>query len=121
MGTQRIILIVEDDVAIRATLADFLSSEGYQIEEAADGLEGLAAVEVRRPDLVVLDLHMPGMGGRQFMARLRGAEATRDVPVVLMTGASLAGNPVPGVDALLAKPFQLEDLVAAVERLAGPA
>jgi len=118
VGSQRIILIVEDDLAIRATLADFLAGEGHLIDEAADGAEGLASVAARRPDLIVLDLHMPGMGGRPFLERLRGAEATRDIPVLLMTGASLAGNPVHGADAILSKPFRLEDLVAAVQRLA---
>lgn len=121
VGVGRIILIVEDDVAIRATLADFLSGEGYLVDEAADGVEGLACVDARRPHLIVLDLHMPVMGGRPFLERLRGVEATRDIPVVLMSGASTAEPPLAGVDALLPKPFLLEDLVAAVERLAGRA
>jgi CheY-like chemotaxis protein len=118
VGSSRIILIVEDDMAIRATLADFLSGEGYLVDEAADGHEGLARLQSRRPDLILLDLHMPGMGGRSFLERLRGAEACRGIPVLLMTGTSLSASQVPGVDAVLEKPFHLEDLVAAVQRLA---
>jgi two-component system, OmpR family, response regulator MprA len=121
VGADRVILVVEDDVAIRATLTEFLSGEGYLVDEAADGVEGLARIEARRPHLIVLDLHMPVMGGRPFLERLRGAEATRDIPVVLMTAASLGREPLGRVDAVLAKPFQLDDLVAAVERLAGRA
>jgi CheY-like chemotaxis protein len=118
VGAPRIILIVEDDASIRATLADFLGGEGDLVDEAADGIEGLACVAARRPDLIILDLNMPGMGGRPFLARLRAADATRGIPVLLMTGASLAGDPVPGADAVLSKPFSLEALVAAVGRLA---
>jgi len=121
MGAGRVILIVEDDLAIRSTLADFLSGEGYLVDEAPDGAEALACVSARRPHLIVVDLHMPVMGGLPFLGRLRGAEATRDIPVVLMTASPLDSPPPGGVDAVLAKPFQLEDLVSVVERLAGKA
>lgn len=119
MGAERHILIVEDDAAIRATLVEVLAGEGYRVREASDGAEALAAVGAERPDLVVLDLHMPVMDGRTFVERLRAAEATRAVPVVLMTGATLAAEPVAGVSAVLVKPFRLEALVATVARLAG--
>lgn len=121
MGGDRVILIVEDDVAIRATIADYLASEGYLVDEAADGAEGLGSVARRRPHLIVLDFHMPVMGGRRFLDALRGRPDTRDIPVVLMTGAVLAAPAAEGADAVLLKPFQLDDLASAVRRFAGPA
>jgi CheY-like chemotaxis protein len=111
------ILIVDDDDALRGALAQHLEHQGCAVAEAAHGLEALARVAERCPDLIVLDLHMPVMCGARFLARFRGEAApARYVPVVLMTGDA---HPMPLVpaDAVLAKPFPLEELRAAVDRL----
>ena len=110
------ILVIEDDAGIRETLSDFLRSEGFRVDLARDGVEGLERIAAHRPDLVLVDMFMPGMGGGQFMARLRGDEATCSLPVLLMTGSRPTGEMVAAADAVLRKPFELDDLLAAVRR-----
>jgi len=113
------ILLVEDDAGIRETLAEYLACEGHDVAVACDGAQGLARVAERRPDLVVLDLQMPVLDGRGFVAALRADPATRSIPVLLMTGAATASFAGPDVEAVLSKPFQLDQLVSAIRRLGG--
>jgi CheY-like chemotaxis protein len=110
--------VVEDDSGIREVIAECLEGEGYRVEAAGNGLEGLDQVRERRPDVIILDLIMPGMGGGQFLERLRSDVGLRDIPVVLMTGATPSPTrPLPPADALLTKPFELDDLIGAIRRL----
>ncbi len=112
------VLVVDDDSGIRDSLAECLASEGYLVDLAQNGAEAIERVRERRPNLIVVDLLMPVMNGYQFLAQLRADPATGGIPVVLMTGATpRAGQPLPAADALLPKPFELEDLLAAVRRL----
>jgi CheY-like chemotaxis protein len=115
------ILVIEDDAGIREALADYLRFEGYQVELACDGAEGLEQIAVRRPDVVLVDLHMPGMDGARFLERLRADPATATIRVVLMTGTRHAGRAVAAADAVLEKPFELEELLGAVGRFRQPA
>jgi CheY-like chemotaxis protein len=109
------ILLVEDDVAIRESLAECLAMEGHTVRTAAHGVEALAwLAEGNRPRVVVLDLVMPRMGGEEFLKQLRAMPATRDLPVVLMTGASPSEGRALAADALLVKPFELSDLLSAI-------
>jgi DNA-binding response OmpR family regulator len=110
------ILVIEDDAGIRETLSDFLKSEGFRVDLARDGAEGLERLAARRPDLIIVDLFMPGMNGAQFLRRLRADAASRSLPVVLMTGSRLVDETVAAADAVLQKPFELDDLLAAVRR-----
>lgn len=120
MGGKTKILIVDDDSGIRDTLADCLECEGYDVAGARNGAEGLEHLAARRPDLILLDLLMPVMNGHQFLARLRADAATRDIPVLLMTGASgRTAQPLPPADAVLPKPFELDELLELVKRLDG--
>lgn len=110
------ILVIEDDAGILETLSDFLRSEGFRVDLARDGAEGLERIAAHRPDVVLVDLLMPGMNGRQFLARLRAEAATRSLPVVLMTGSRPPGETAAAADAVLQKPFELDELLAAVWR-----
>jgi two-component system chemotaxis response regulator CheY len=111
------ILIVDDDADIRLTLTDCLEFDGYEVAQACDGLAALQALEAAPlPDVILLDLMMPRMDGREFLSRLRADARFRGVPVIVMTAAA----PVPaaslGADAFLRKPFDLSrlcELVAA--------
>jgi two-component system, chemotaxis family, chemotaxis protein CheY len=112
------VLVVDDDSGIRDSLAECLESEGYRVNLAQNGAEGIERVRERRPDLIVVDLFMPVMNGYQFLAELRTDPTAGAIPVVLMTGAApRTGSSLPAVDAVLPKPFELEDLLAVVRRL----
>jgi CheY-like chemotaxis protein len=114
------ILLVEDDVAIRESLAECLELEGHTVRAAADGPEALAWLRNgNRPGIVLLDLVMPVMTGDELVTALRAAPATREIPVVLMTGASPSQGQLPHVDAVVVKPFELGDLLDVIERLLG--
>ncbi len=111
------ILLVEDDAAIRESLAECLELEGHAVRTATDGPEALAWLrEGNRPRVVLLDLVMPIMSGAEVVQQLRAAPATRDIPVVLMTGASPGEAGDAQVDALVVKPFELADLLAVVRK-----
>jgi signal transduction histidine kinase/CheY-like chemotaxis protein len=83
-------LVVEDDPAARRVVVRALESAGFEVDEAANGREGLARIAAHRPDLVLLDLMMPVMHGFEFMERLRADAATRDLPVVVLTAKELS-------------------------------
>lgn len=116
------ILLVEDDAAIRESVADCLAFEGYAVLAVGNGREALEAL--RRgppPAVVVLDLLMPVLGGAQFLEAQRGDPAIAGVPVILMTAAIPSSTTaLPKADAYLPKPFDLVDLLALVARFAGP-
>jgi len=88
---------------------------GWVVRTAADGAEALAWLrEGNRPRVVVLDLVMPRMNGEDLVGEIRGGPGTRDLKLVLMTGATPVEGRLPAADALLVKPFSLSDLLAAI-------
>jgi two-component system, OmpR family, response regulator MprA len=113
------ILVVDDDPPIRRMLDRTLAAEGYRIETAGDGGEALAAVERSAPDLVVLDVAMPGLNGLAVCRRIRGKGLA--TPVLLLTARDEVGERVAGLDAgaddYLVKPFATEELLARVRAL----
>jgi two-component system, OmpR family, response regulator MprA len=113
------ILVVDDDAPIRRMLDRTLSAEGYAVETAADGGAALAAVERSTPDLVVLDVGMPGVDGLSVSRRLRARGLA--VPVLLLTARDSVPDRVAGLDAgaddYLVKPFATEELLARVRAL----
>jgi CheY-like chemotaxis protein/phosphoribosyl 1,2-cyclic phosphodiesterase len=81
------ILIVDDDAAIREVVQNILEEEGYVLEFAGDGEEALARVAARVPDLMLLDLRIPKIDGWSVLERLRSSDATRDLPIIMLTAA----------------------------------
>lgn len=112
------ILVVDDEPDISALVAYHLAREAYRVRTAADGLEALRAVEREPPDLVVLDLMLPGMSGLDLLQELRRREETRDVPVILLTAKREEEDRITGLrlgaDDYLAKPFSPQELVLRV-------
>ncbi|HEX5717640.1 MAG TPA: ATP-binding protein [Thermoanaerobaculia bacterium] len=111
------VLLVEDNQELRSFMAQRLSSR-YQVEEAADGNEGLAAARRATPDLIVSDVMMPGMDGHELCRRLRADPSLASVPVILLTAragseAVVEGLEV-GADDYVVKPFALRELQARI-------
>ena len=118
-----LILIVEDDSDVRASLAEALADEGYHVASAVDGLDALRylrQVEVL-PRLILLDMMMPRMDGYEFRAAQVSEAALADIPVALVTADAQAGSKASDLraDGFLKKPIKLDDLLSLVERLAG--
>jgi two-component system, OmpR family, response regulator MprA len=113
------ILVVDDDAPIRRMLARTLAAEGHDVLAAADGGSALAAVERAVPDLVVLDVAMPGLDGFSVCRRLRAKGLA--LPILLLTARDAVPDRVEGLDAgaddYLVKPFATEELVARVRAL----
>ena len=108
------ILVVDDEPAVRDSLDRALRLEGYDVSLAADGVDGLTAVEQRPPDAIVLDLMMPRIDGLEVCRRLRaGGDRT---PVLILTARDAVSDRVAGLDAgaddYIVKPFALEELLA---------
>ncbi len=113
------ILVVEDDTAVRDSLARTLRFEGHQVETAADGREALDAVRAAEPDAMILDVSMPRMDGLQACRRLRADGVV--LPVLMLTARDSVGDRVAGLDAgaddYLVKPFALQELLARLRAL----
>src|SRR5882757_995976 len=112
----RTVLVVDDEVKLRALLRDYLESEGYTVLEAGDGRRALDLASDAHPDLVVLDLGLPGLPGEEVARLLR---KTSDVPIVMLTAKSGVNDRVLGLrlgaDDYLVKPFSPRELVARIE------
>ena len=110
----RLLLVVEDDEPIRRLVAAIVLDEpGLHLLEAHDGAEALAAFAKVRPDVVLLDLQLPGVDGLEVCRRLKADPETAGVPVVgFSAGYNEAGARAAGCDDFVAKPFELQDLVA---------
>jgi len=112
------VLVVDDDAAVLQTIVDALESEGYAVVTARNGALALERLRARRPDVVVLDLMMPVMDGWAFLPLCRVEPAGADVPVVVLSALERTPSSIAQADAFIAKPFELGDLLATVERLA---
>ena len=124
MSRRQRILIVEDDARTSASVALYLRHAGYEAVEVADGIAALEAAARLRPDLVVLDLMLPGMDGFEICRTLRAASG---VPVIMLTARALEDDKLRGLDSgaddYVTKPFSPRELVArvsAVLRRSGP-
>ena len=80
------ILVVDDDLDTRFALQVIFGYHGYHVIEAADGADGVALAVRHLPDVIIMDLHLPGMSGWDAAAALRADERTRDIPIVMITG-----------------------------------
>ena len=116
----RTVLVVDDDRFLVEATRTMLAREGFEAIGAGGGEEALSRARGAGPDIILMDLSMPGMGGDEALRRLRSDPATRDIPVIITTG-EVDGPPLEGAAAVLVKPVTRETLLAAIERAAAPA
>jgi len=122
MPSKASILVVEDEPQIARFIELELLHEGYAVAVAADGMAALVQARQRRPDLVVLDLMIPGIDGLEVCRRLRaGGSPVPDLPVIMVTARDTIPDRVTGLkagaDDYLTKPFSIEELLARIEAL----
>jgi len=112
----RRVLVVEDEPDIRDLVALILEEEGFTIETADQGREGLAKAHRQLPDMVIVDLMMPIMSGWEFLSIWQADSETQHIPVVAMSAAySVATAEVTGIQGFLRKPFHVDRLLALVK------
>jgi CheY-like chemotaxis protein len=119
--TVQAVLVVDDDAAIRRVIAAALADEGYAVAQAGDGAAALTVVRAAPPGLILLDMRMPVMDGREFARRYRALPGPR-APIVCVTATvdALARGAQIDAAATVGKPFDLDELVAVVGRYVLP-
>lgn len=118
----RHILLCDDEIAIIRAAEIKLTRAGFRVTCCSDGQEAYETIQVEKPDLLISDCQMPRMGGLELIRRLRADEATRDMPIMMLTGK---GFELPreelqtkyGVIEIIAKPFSPRDVLKIVENL----
>ena len=117
------VLLVEDEDQLRRVMKDLLEREGYRVAEARDGVQALDAVDRYAPDIIVLDLNLPGLDGYSVLQQLRSRPATRSIPVMVLTAKGDEDNEVRvfelGADDFITKPFRARALSARLEAILG--
>jgi two-component system, cell cycle response regulator DivK len=116
-----LILVVDDYQDAREMYAEYLQFSGFRVAEARNGNEAVEKAFALKPDLILMDLSLPGMDGWEATRRLKADEATRHIPVVALTGHALAGASEgakrAGCDSFVTKPCLPDDLVVEVRRM----
>jgi putative two-component system response regulator len=116
------LLLVDDDAGLRALLRTTFEVVDIEVDEAENAAAAEERIAAERPDVIVLDVLMPGISGLDLCRRLKRDRATRDIPIVLLTGSeggTLVAADAAGADAFVKKPFSPLELLGVVERLAG--
>lgn len=112
------ILIVEDNAVNRKLVEVILSKAGYAVLPAADAEQGIALARSAHPDLILMDIHLPGMDGLAATRLLKGESATRGIPIMALTALAMKGDEerilAAGCDAYLSKPIRHGALLEAV-------
>jgi len=116
-----LVLVVDDYQDAREMYAEYLSFSGFRVEEASTGAEAIEKAFALRPDVILMDLSLPGMDGWTATRRLKNDDRTKDIPVVALTGHALAGASEgarqAGCDAFVTKPCLPDELVVEVRRM----
>ena len=116
-----LILVVDDYQDAREMYAEYLQFSGFRVAEARNGSEAVAQAFALKPDLILMDLSLPGMDGWEATRRLKANESTRSIPIVALTGHALAGASEgarkAGCDSFVTKPCLPDDLVVEVRRM----
>jgi len=107
------ILYIEDDITNRILVRKLLHAEGYSVLEAEDGLAGIEMAKTESPDLILLDMNMPGIDGYETIDQIRGAENLNEITVIALTADAMAGDREKaihaGCDGYISKPIDLDN------------
>ncbi|MCH8939327.1 MAG: response regulator [Gemmatimonadetes bacterium] len=113
------VLLVDDENQLRRVMRDLLERDGYTVFEAKDGAQALEQVDTHAPDILVLDLNLPGLDGYGVITQLRSRQATADLPIIVLTAKGDEDNEVRvfelGADDFLSKPFRARALSARIQ------
>ncbi len=114
----RRILVVEDQEDNRRIMRDLLTSVGYEIVEAVTGDDGVRMAETQTPDLILMDIQLPGIDGYEATRRIKANAALQQIPIIAVTSYALSGDDVKafeaGCDAYVSKPFSPRALLAKI-------
>jgi two-component system, OmpR family, response regulator VicR len=124
-STQKTVVYIEDDPEMIDLVTLIVGRRGYQVKGAHGGREGLDFVQKNPPDLILLDLMMPDMDGWDVYHQLKAYEATRDIPVIIITAKSqeidrVLGLHIAKVDDYISKPFRPQELLDSMDRVTTP-
>lgn len=118
---QKTVLIVEDEESLLKLESILLTTKGYMVQGAASGLAALEAVAAEPPDLILLDVMLPGIDGFEVCQRLKSSPATKHIPVIILTAKKtpedVARGESVGADLYLTKPFKSAAVIEAIEKL----
>jgi len=112
------VLVIEDQEDNRRIVRDLLSTAGYEILEAVTGEDGVVAAEANRPDLILMDIDLPGLNGYEATRRIKAIPALQGIPIIAVTSYALSGDDqkafAAGCDAYVTKPFSPRALLAKI-------
>jgi two-component system cell cycle response regulator DivK len=113
-----LILVVEDQEDNRRIMRDLLTSAGYEVIEAVTGEEGVVAAETHRPDLILMDIQLPGLDGYEATRQIKANPDLEHIPIIVVTSYALSGDDVKafeaGCNAYVSKPFSPRELLAKI-------
>ena len=114
----KLILVVEDQEDNRRILRDLLTNKGYKVIEAVNGLEGVRFAETFRPDLILMDIQLPGIDGYEATRQIKAKPELIEIPLIVVTSYALSGDDLKafeaGCDAYVAKPYSPRMLLAKI-------
>lgn len=122
-GARQVVLVIEDEPNIAEAIRFILARDGWQVLTHGEGRDALARIEAIAPQLLILDVMLPGRSGIDILQQLRGHERLRDLPVIMLTAKGQAIDRETalryGASLFMSKPFSNADLLAAARRFAG--
>jgi two-component system cell cycle response regulator DivK len=114
----KLILVVEDQEDNRRIMRDLLTSAGYEVMEAVTGEDGVTAAESHRPDLILMDIQLPGLDGYEATRQIKANPDLEHIPIIVVTSYALSGDDVKafesGCNAYVSKPFSPRELLAKI-------
>lgn len=114
------VLLLEDENNISFVIETVLNDEGHNVFSASNGIAGMERLSLQKPDIILLDLNLPGLNGREIAKKIKADAEWKDIPIVIMSGCVEFSNNFPPkecYDAVLTKPFDLLDLILVVNQL----